>query len=89
MNHITFFILTIMFSLGAFGIGQYHLAQRLEDSRARVEQESAQGREWMEQTTAQLNQIHEGIERITGDTIELAQRIDGLSTRITTLETTQ
>ncbi|MGL4755244.1 MAG: hypothetical protein ACRCXB_23030 [Aeromonadaceae bacterium] len=60
------------------GIGA--LARAPEDAaeRARLEQAASDGRAWMEDTTAQLEAIREGVERITGDVVELAQRVDKL-----------
>lgn len=75
--------------LGSFTYSQYHLAQRLTESRDRVEASAQQGAQWMEDTTARLDQIHAGIESLTGDTLELAARIDDLNDRITHLETVQ
>lgn len=89
MNRITNSILTILFLLGALGFGQYHLNQRLEHIRAEAQHSGEINRQRMASTTAQLDQIRDGVERITGDTLELANRIDGLSDRIIPLEANQ
>lgn len=75
--------------LGSFAYSQYHLSDRIEVNRLKVEKETAAGRAWMKTTTAQLDRIHSGVEQLTGETLELVQRIDNLESRITHLETAQ
>lgn len=81
MNRITNSILTILFLLGALEFGRYHLNQQLEHIRTEAQHSGEANRQWMASTTAQLDQIRDGV--------ELANRIDRPSDLIIPLEANQ
>lgn len=82
-------ITTITLTVGLMSFGAWKAEREVEEKKLELAQAAIDGRAWMDHTTAQLETIADGIERITSDTIELAIRIDGLSTRLDTLEATQ
>lgn len=53
------------------------------DAKAEQLQRAAvEGRQWMEDTTARLDSIQVGIEKITAETLELAQEVNAMADRM-------
>ncbi|MGL4505018.1 MAG: hypothetical protein ACRCUF_04710 [Aeromonas sobria] len=82
-------LLTILITSSIIGLAHWSAERSVAAKAEQLEQAAQRGKDWMRDTTAKLDTIQVGIEQITGETVELAQRIDNLATRVTTLEVTQ
>lgn len=72
---------TVALTIFLIGITQWRADVAVAAERARWEQANAKAGVWMEATTAKLERINAGVERITGELVEIAQRVDNLESR--------
>lgn len=75
-------ITTVALTLGLVTFANWNADQAVKAREVQLEQAATKGRLWMKDTTAKLDSIQIGIERITGETVELAQQVDALSDRL-------
>lgn len=88
-TNIISMLFTILITSSIIGLAHWGAERSAAAKAAQLEQAAENGRAWMEDTTARLEHITEGIERMTGETLELAQYIDNLEIRVTNPEVTQ
>ncbi|MGL4355676.1 MAG: hypothetical protein ACRCTP_17725 [Aeromonas popoffii] len=83
-------ILTVV-TAGAFVLAAAHFTISVQSAgdRDRLLQANQKAQQWMNDTTTRLDGIQAGIEKITGETVELAQQVHALADRLDALEATQ
>ncbi|MGL5286174.1 MAG: hypothetical protein ACRC8D_08545 [Aeromonas sp.] len=78
IKDIATIITTIAFTIGLTAFAQWGAERKVNEKREELEQAALDGRQWMETTTAKLDSIITGVERITGEITELAHRVEAL-----------
>lgn len=82
LNDITTVIVTLGLVLGLVTFANWNADQTVKAREEKLEQAATKGRLWMKDTTAKLDSIQIGIERITGETNELARQVEDLADRM-------
>ncbi|APU01186.1 hypothetical protein [Aeromonas phage 32] len=73
---------TLSLLIGFFAFTAWSADQSLALREAELAQAAQSGRAWMADTTAKLEATLAGIEQITGETLQLSQRVDDLADRL-------
>ncbi|AWH15344.1 hypothetical protein [Aeromonas phage 14AhydR10PP] len=75
-------ITPLLFLIGLCALSVWKSDQEVARREAAITQAAQEGREWMQDTTAKLEATLAGIERLTGETVELAQQVDAMADRM-------
>lgn len=82
IRDVTTIITSIVLTISIIAFANWNAARAVETKRSELERAAEHGKDWMKDTTAKLNAVIIGIERITGETMDLAKQVDALTERL-------